>query len=87
MVDVLCYFIPDTEFDDVDDKASYKAMLTRDERRFKTADRDGDGVATREEFTAFLHPEEFDHMRDIVIQVHGVKQKAFILACFTEKYV
>ncbi|XP_058627297.1 reticulocalbin-3 isoform X1 [Onychostoma macrolepis] len=58
----------DTEFDDVDDKASYKAMLTRDERRFKSADRDGDGVATREEFTAFLHPEEFDHMRDIVIQ-------------------
>ncbi|XP_016124553.1 reticulocalbin-1-like isoform X1 [Sinocyclocheilus grahami] len=58
----------DAEFDDVDDKASYKAMLTRDERRFKSADRDGDGVATREEFTAFLHPEEFDHMRDIVIQ-------------------
>ncbi|XP_016302467.1 calumenin-like [Sinocyclocheilus anshuiensis] len=58
----------DAEFDDVDDKVSYKAMLTRDERRFKSADRDGDGVATREEFTAFLHPEEFDHMRDIVIQ-------------------
>ncbi|RXN33673.1 reticulocalbin-1-like isoform X1 [Labeo rohita] len=58
----------DTEFDDVEDKASYKAMLTRDERRFKSADRDGDGVATREEFTAFLHPEEFDYMRDIVIQ-------------------
>uniref|UniRef100_A0A8C1PJG1 Reticulocalbin 3, EF-hand calcium binding domain n=1 Tax=Cyprinus carpio TaxID=7962 RepID=A0A8C1PJG1_CYPCA len=58
----------DAEFDDVDDKETYKAMLTRDERRFKSADRDGDGVATREEFTAFLHPEEFDHMRDIVIQ-------------------
>ncbi|XP_052403236.1 calumenin-like isoform X2 [Carassius gibelio] len=58
----------DVEFDDVEDKSSYKAMLTRDERRFKSADRDGDGVATREEFTAFLHPEEFDHMRDIVIQ-------------------
>lgn len=61
------YYI-DTEFNDVDDKARYKAMLTRDERRFKSADRDGDGVATREEFTAFLHPEEFDHMRAIVIQ-------------------
>lgn len=58
----------DTEFDDVDDKATYKSMLNRDERRFKSADRDGDGVATREEFTAFLHPEEFDFMRDIVIQ-------------------
>lgn len=53
----------------MDDKASYKAMLTRDERRFTSADRDGDGVATREEFTAFLHPEEFDYMRHIVIQV------------------
>ncbi|XP_051796886.1 reticulocalbin-3 isoform X1 [Acanthochromis polyacanthus] len=56
------------EFDDVEDKATYKSMLTRDERRFKAADRDGDGVATREEFTAFLHPEEFDHMRDVVVQ-------------------
>lgn len=44
-------------------------MLTRDQRRFKNADRDGDGIATREEFTAFLHPEEFDYMKDIVIQV------------------
>ncbi|XP_023151712.2 reticulocalbin-3 isoform X1 [Amphiprion ocellaris] len=56
------------EFDDVEDKATYKSMLTRDERRFKAADRDRDGVATREEFTAFLHPEEFDHMRDVVVQ-------------------
>lgn len=85
-IDVLCYFIPDTEFNDVDDKARYKAMLTRDERRFNSADRDRDGVATREEFTAFLHPEEFDHMRAIVIQVLGVK-KAFILACFTETFL
>ncbi|XP_061892468.1 reticulocalbin-3 isoform X2 [Entelurus aequoreus] len=56
------------EFDDVDDKATYKSMLNRDERRFKMADRDGDGIATREEFTAFLHPEEFDYMRDLVVQ-------------------
>lgn len=60
---------PDEEFDDVEDKATYKAMLTRDERRFKTADRDRDGIATREEFTAFLHPEEFDYMKDVVVQV------------------
>ncbi|XP_056609886.1 reticulocalbin-3 isoform X1 [Triplophysa dalaica] len=56
------------EFDDVDDKVSYRSMLTRDERRFKNADQDGDGIATREEFTAFLHPEEFEYMKDIVIQ-------------------
>lgn len=46
-------------------------MLTRDERRFKKADRDSDGIATREEFTAFLHPEEFDYMRDVVVQVES----------------
>ncbi|XP_018619939.2 reticulocalbin-3 isoform X1 [Scleropages formosus] len=57
----------DEEFDDVDDKASYKAMLTRDERRFKAADGNGDGKATKEEFTAFLHPEEFDHMKNVVV--------------------
>ncbi|KPP64275.1 reticulocalbin-3-like [Scleropages formosus] len=59
----------DEEFDDVDDKASYKAMLTRDERRFKAADGNGDGKATKEEFTAFLHPEEFDHMKNVVVAV------------------
>ncbi|XP_031148434.1 reticulocalbin-3 isoform X1 [Sander lucioperca] len=56
------------EFDDVDDKETYKSMLRRDERRFRTADRDGDKIATREEFTAFLHPEEYDYMRDVVVQ-------------------
>lgn len=44
-------------------------MLPRDERRFKQADLDGDSEATREEFTAFLHPEEFEHMKDIVVLV------------------
>lgn len=57
------------EFDDVEDKATYQSMLTRDKRRFKNADKDGDGIATRDEFTAFLHPEEFDYMKDVVVQV------------------
>ncbi|XP_067830613.1 reticulocalbin-3 isoform X2 [Heptranchias perlo] len=57
----------DEEFSDLEDKASYKKMLRRDERRFKRADKDGDLIATREEFTAFLHPEEFDYMKDIVV--------------------
>ncbi|XP_077475246.1 reticulocalbin-3 isoform X1 [Stigmatopora argus] len=56
------------EFDDIEDKDTYKSMLARDERRFKVADRDSDGIATREEFTAFLHPEEFDYMKDLVVQ-------------------
>ncbi|KAG9349977.1 hypothetical protein JZ751_026330 [Albula glossodonta] len=57
----------DEEFDDVEDKASYKTMLARDERRYKAADVNADGKATKEEFTAFLHPEEFDHMKRIVV--------------------
>ena len=63
----------DDEFDDVDDKASYKAMLAKDERRFKGADVNRDGIATKEEFTAFLHPEEYDHMKQVVVVVSKTK--------------
>ncbi|CAG5898969.1 unnamed protein product, partial [Menidia menidia] len=59
------------EFEDVEDKDTYRSMLRRDQRRFRAADRDGDGLATRQEFTAFLHPEEFDHMTDVVVQEGG----------------
>lgn len=51
----------------MEDAETYKKMLARDERRFRVADQDGDSMATREELTAFLHPEEFPHMRDIVV--------------------
>ncbi|XP_004585487.4 reticulocalbin-1 [Ochotona princeps] len=56
-----------TEFSDSSDHHTFKKMLPRDERRFKAADLDGDLTATREEFTAFLHPEEFEHMKEIVV--------------------
>lgn len=59
----------------------YKSMLKRDERRFKNADRDHDGIATREQFTAFLHPEEYDYMRDVVVQVrqtHLLRMKTVV---------
>ncbi|KAE8616900.1 hypothetical protein XENTR_v10008922 [Xenopus tropicalis] len=52
---------------DPDNSFNYKQMMVRDERRFKMADQDGDLIATKEEFTAFLHPEEFDYMKDIVV--------------------
>uniref|UniRef100_A0A8C4RRF1 Reticulocalbin-3 n=1 Tax=Erpetoichthys calabaricus TaxID=27687 RepID=A0A8C4RRF1_ERPCA len=55
------------EFQDTNDQFSFKKMLPRDERRFKAADLDEDLAASREEFTAFLHPEEFEHMKDIVV--------------------
>lgn len=57
------------EFEDATDQFSFKKMLPRDERRFKTADLDGDLAADKEEFTAFLHPEEFAHMQEIVVLV------------------
>uniref|UniRef100_U5EW90 Reticulocalbin-3 n=1 Tax=Corethrella appendiculata TaxID=1370023 RepID=U5EW90_9DIPT len=50
-----------------DENFSYKAMLTRDRRRWSIADRNGDDLLTREEFTDFLHPEESPYMRDIVV--------------------
>lgn len=60
-------------------------MLPRDERRFKTADLDGDLAATREEFTAFLHPEEFEHMKNIVVLVSRAKPvSSFLTYCFDE---
>lgn len=37
------------------------------------ADKDGDLIATKEEFTAFLHPEEYDYMKDIVVQVGEIR--------------
>lgn len=45
--------------------------MARDERRFKMADKNGDHIADKEEFTAFLHPEEYDHMKEIVVLVNG----------------
>lgn len=44
------------------------------------ADQDNDMNANKEEFTAFLHPEEYDHMKDIVVLVRNAfKEKCHIL--------
>ncbi|KAM8884377.1 calumenin-A isoform 1-T1 [Synchiropus picturatus] len=50
------------------DGYDYDRMMARDERRFKVADKNGDGKADREEFAAFLFPEENEHMKYIVVQ-------------------
>lgn len=54
-------------------------MLPRDERRFKRADLDGDLAADREEFTSFLHPEEFEHMKDIVVLVSPALERDLVV--------
>lgn len=46
---------------------SYKQMETRDARRWGMADLDHSGELSIEEFSAFLHPEDAEHMRDIVV--------------------
>ncbi|XP_062131841.1 calumenin-B [Drosophila sulfurigaster albostrigata] len=56
------------ELEQEENGVSYKSMLARDRRRWAVADLDLDDKLTREEFTAFLHPEEHPSMRDLVLQ-------------------
>lgn len=42
-------------------------MILKDKRRWAAADLDADGLLSKEEFVAFLHPEESVHMKDIVV--------------------
>lgn len=44
------------------------STFSRDLRRWKLADVDGDGSLTKDEFTNFLYPEEVPHMKDVVIE-------------------
>ena len=41
--------------------------MRRDRNRWERADTDKDDKLTKEEYTAFLHPEEYDHMKDVVV--------------------
>jgi len=50
-----------------EDTISYQNMEGRDKKRWHTADEDKDGTLNKLEFKHFLHPEESDHMRDIVV--------------------
>jgi len=43
----------------------YEKMLTKEEKRFKLADKEGDGKLNIVEWSAFLHPDDFDHMKGI----------------------
>lgn len=50
-----------------EDDYEYKEMLKRDKRRWEMADIDKDNQISKEEYTAMLHPEEYDHMKDVVV--------------------
>jgi len=50
-----------------EERFSYADMKERESRRFKMADVNYDGVLSLREFVDFLHPEDAEHMRDIVV--------------------
>ena len=57
----------DNDDDDDSDDDSYAKYVKRDKVRFDLADVDDYSSLTFEEFTAFLHPEEFEHMAEVVV--------------------
>lgn len=70
IIDILCFIDNEANELDKEEEAggySFKSILERDKRRWKGADTDGDGALTRSEFFAFLHPNEREHMKDIVV--------------------
>jgi len=66
------------EDDEVNERYDYRYMMNRDKRRWARADQDGDGLLTKAEFADFLHPEEVDHMKDVVIDVSTGSQSSYI---------
>ncbi|XP_066030943.1 reticulocalbin-3-like isoform X2 [Chamaea fasciata] len=48
------------------DPDSHRKLLERSRRRFLAADGDGDGRLQEPELDAFLHPEDFQHLQDLV---------------------
>lgn len=49
------------------DGFNFTTMIVRDKRRFMMADRTGDKKLNKEEFQAFLHPEDAPYLRDVVV--------------------
>ncbi|XP_033119967.1 calumenin-B-like isoform X2 [Anneissia japonica] len=47
---------------------SYQKEITRNEKRFKSSDLNGDGALNKEEYLPFHNPRIADHMKDIVIE-------------------
>ncbi|CAI4225636.1 unnamed protein product [Auanema sp. JU1783] len=45
----------------------YKKMIARDEKRWAVADYDSNESLDRTEYGCFMHPEDCEHMRDVVV--------------------
>lgn len=56
------------EIEQEENGISYKSLLKRDRNRWAVADQDLDDNLTREEFTAFLHPEDHPSMKNLVLK-------------------
>ncbi|XP_030826323.1 reticulocalbin-3-like [Camarhynchus parvulus] len=50
------------------DPEAHRKLLERSRRRFRAADEDGDGRLEAAELDAFLHPEDFPRLQDLVVQ-------------------
>jgi len=46
--------------------------VKRDKRRWELADIDGNKLLSRSEFHIFIHPEQAEHMKHLVVQVFNV---------------
>uniref|UniRef100_A0A4D5RQ68 Reticulocalbin-3 n=1 Tax=Ixodes scapularis TaxID=6945 RepID=A0A4D5RQ68_IXOSC len=51
-----------------EDGATFRDMARRDKRRWDRADKDGDSHLDKEEFGNFLHPEESEDMKSVVVE-------------------
>lgn len=58
--DSILFFIKDDESRNVDKK--YKKKKELNKKKWMAADSDKDNMLTKEEYNAFLHPNEFKHM-------------------------
>ncbi|XP_016984148.1 calumenin-B [Drosophila rhopaloa] len=56
------------EMEQEENGVSYKSVMKRDRNRWSVADLDLDDNLTREEFTAFLHPEDHPTMKHLVLR-------------------
>jgi len=69
---IFLLFSDDDKLNDIYDtyrQLTFKDAINRDERRFKAADLNKDWKFTKDEYGAFVHPENVPHMKDIVIEV------------------